>query len=315
MGGVYKEVYGESIFVRSLLIGGSFYPGVIVLFAISGFLIAGSLEHSKNWKDYLTKRLLRLLPGFYVQTLINTVVIVVLCGIGVISVSLLKWLIAQFAFVGYTPGMLKDFATGSVNGALWTIPVELQLYIVILIAFRWLKKFKMSHWVVLLCCCALVNIGWEDFTNIFTHNAIRQILGRLCVPYILWFAIGVFCYMNFDNVIYRLQNLSVPMIPVYIVIRLLWKECPGYYVNVFTGIIVPFIVIGLAFKLKKHRAKIEISYGMYLYHWIVLNIFAHYEIHKYVGEIVCFLLFVAITVLLAYLSYRFVERPFLQRKS
>ena len=55
--------------------------------------------------------------------------------------SIFIWLLTQIFGIAYTPSCLKDFATGSVNGALWTIFTELQLYIILGIVYNWIKKF------------------------------------------------------------------------------------------------------------------------------------------------------------------------------
>ena len=38
------------------------------------------------------------------------------------------WYLAQLVGLIFTPGFLQGFGFGSYNGALWTIPIELQFY-------------------------------------------------------------------------------------------------------------------------------------------------------------------------------------------
>lgn len=45
---------------------GIFFSGVVVLFAMSGFLIAASLERSKDRKEFFIKRVLRMYPELWV---------------------------------------------------------------------------------------------------------------------------------------------------------------------------------------------------------------------------------------------------------
>lgn len=48
-----------------------FFPGVVLLFAISGFLVTASLERSKSKKEYMLKRVVRLYPELWVCTIVN----------------------------------------------------------------------------------------------------------------------------------------------------------------------------------------------------------------------------------------------------
>ena len=48
----------------------TFFPGVVVLFSMSGFLISASFERSKDKKEFFTKRVLRMYPELWVCTIV-----------------------------------------------------------------------------------------------------------------------------------------------------------------------------------------------------------------------------------------------------
>lgn len=86
----------------------------------------------------------------------------------------------------------------------------------------------------------------------------------------------------------------------------------GGYTNIFTGSLLSFLTIVFAFVTRlKIRFKFDISYGMYLYHMIIVNIFVQinwmYEAKYFwmaiVGSVVC-----------GFLSWYMVESKFLHRK-
>ena len=43
-----------------------FFPGVVILFSMSGFLVSASIERSKNKKEFFAKRVLRMYPELWV---------------------------------------------------------------------------------------------------------------------------------------------------------------------------------------------------------------------------------------------------------
>ena len=64
--------------------------------------------------------------------------------------DIVKWGITQVVCLGQTPGTLKNFATGSLNGGLWSIIVELQLYVVTVFIYNWVKKSKLNSLLTII---------------------------------------------------------------------------------------------------------------------------------------------------------------------
>ncbi|MEI8021293.1 MAG: acyltransferase, partial [Schlesneria sp.] len=109
------------------------FPGVPIFFTISGFLISRSWERSDNWREYATKRVLRIYPALWVQLAVG---ILITTAFGVVTPSLATcpsfglWIVAQSTFVQvYNPSFMRGFGLGVLNGSLWTIPVELGFYV------------------------------------------------------------------------------------------------------------------------------------------------------------------------------------------
>ncbi len=220
----------------------TFFPGVVVLFSMSGFLIAASYERSKSRKEFFAKRVLRMYPELWVCTIVNMVVVCIL-AYELLDKSIITWLITQIFGIANTPSCLKSFATGSINGALWTIFTEMQLYVVLGFTYKWLKKLSTKKWVALLIALAICNIG-ADFAATSFGGGIAKIIERVFLTYALWFFIGVFCYIKHEQLIPILKKIVPAMLIAYLVCYLLPINIPGYYSNIAVGILLPFIVIG-----------------------------------------------------------------------
>lgn len=81
----------------------------------------------------------------------------------------------------------------------------------------------------------------------------------------------------------------------------------GYYIDITTALIVCTITIVFAFALPSLRLKHDITYELFLSHWIVLNILINYDILNKVSMFVSLTIFLFGSVILALFVYR-VER-------
>lgn len=235
-----------SYIVRAITRIFTFFPGVVILFSMSGFLIAASYERSQNRKEFFIKRVLRMYPELWVCTIVNLIVVCVL-AFELLDKSIFIWLITQIFGIANTPSCLKSFATGSINGALWTIFTEIQLYIVLGITYNWLKHLNTKKWCILLIALAVINV-FADFVADGCGGVIAKIIERFFLTYALWFFIGVFCYVKREQIIPLLKKLIPVMLAAYVIFD--WisiytlADIPGYYANIVIGILLPFIVIG-----------------------------------------------------------------------
>src|SRR6202022_1660958 len=121
-------------FARLLEAGLDRFPGVPIFFVISGVLISKSYEHSDSLRDYLRNRCLRFFPGLWVCLVVSVPVILAL-GVGSLGrITMPNWLLwwagQMSIFQNFQAAFLKPLSTG-LNGSLWTIPVELEFYIVL----------------------------------------------------------------------------------------------------------------------------------------------------------------------------------------
>lgn len=293
-------------FIRGLCRVATFFPGVVVLFSMSGYLIAASFERSQNKKDFFVKRVFRMYPELWVCTIVNLLVVCVL-AYPLLDKSIFIWLGTQMFGIANTPSCLDSFATGSVNGALWTIFTEVQLYIVLGFTYNKLKTMKTTNWVVLLIGLALCNVTCDYLTEVFA-GGVTKIIERLFLPYAIWFFIGVFCYVKRDWILPILKKYSWCVLVVYIIVYMLPFEVPGYYKNILIGLILPFLVIAVGYCLPKIRVSCDLSYEMFLYHWIVLNVVVHFDLMNKIHWILALILFTVLTLLLSWLSWRFVGK-------
>lgn len=252
------------------------FPGVVILFAISGFLVSASFERAKTRREFFWKRALRIYPELWICTLINLAVVRILVP-GLPGRSILVWLVTQIFGIANTPACLKSLPTGSVNGALWTVFTEVQLYLVLGMLYPFLQKMKNRHWAAFLSALAALNLGCAAAVR-DADGIPAKLIERLFVPYALWFFIGVFCFQRRQKMMSALKRAFWPLLCVYFVLESVPMQIPGYYTNIVTSVMIPFMAIGCGYCLPEIRLKRDLSYGMFLYHWIILNIIAYFDL-------------------------------------
>lgn len=131
--------YGFEAMLR--LAYGPFSPIVLFLlpafFALSGFLVAGSLDRTKTLIGFLGLRALRIFPALIVDTLFCALVLGVVfttspLGEYLTSPGFYKYFLNIVGYVHFTlPGVFEHNPHPLINGQLWTIPYELECYIVL----------------------------------------------------------------------------------------------------------------------------------------------------------------------------------------
>ncbi len=270
----------------------SFFPGVVVFFALSGYLITASRERIQSEKVFFKKRIMRLYPELWLCTIVNMVILFILVP-EMLDGSIVIWGLTQIAGFANTPDCLTEFATGSVNGTLWTICVEIQLYIVLGMGYKIFKRLKNWQWYIVLAGCAFANVFF-DFVARNMEGVVLKIIERMFLPYFLWFMIGVFCYFRKEWV-YKHRWMVVWLLCVYLIFYLLPVEIPGYYKNIVVGILCPFIVVMGGYCLPPIRIRKDITYGLFLYHWIVLNILIHFKLLQTKHWLICMILFLVMS--------------------
>ena len=197
----------------------TFFPGVVVLFSLSGFLITASFERSETKKQFFLKRVVRMYPELWGCTIVNFIVVFILAN-KYFDKSILVWLVTQVFGIANTPACLATFATGSINGALWTIFTEIQLYIVLGIAYKFIVKLNKVQWGMLLISLAGINV----FCGYLQQNysgIILKVIERLFLPYGIWFFIGSFCYLQRQLVLPLLKRFFVLLIICYTILRII----------------------------------------------------------------------------------------------
>ncbi|RZL44561.1 MAG: acyltransferase, partial [Pedobacter sp.] len=299
----------------------AYFPGVAMFFVMSGFLISASLERNKELKTYFKNRALRIFPALWACLILTTISIYLFANISFFNKEFIPWFFSQLVGFIYTPQFLNRFGFGSYNGSLWTIPLELQFYIVLPIIYFLTSRISKNETyktmviiAIFLVFLALTFIIKSEANYASSGETLFQkIIRYTFIPNIYLFLFGVVMQrlkIFQSNYIYGKGLLWITAYLAFV--YLIPSNTIAEMVKLlFLGIITISLAYSAPTLSKKLLRGNDISYGMYIYHGLVLGFVAHFKLF---GNINYVLLIFLTTTLLAVLSWLFVEKPFMRKK-
>lgn len=284
----------------ALLDGVILFPGVAVFFVISGFLIAGSWERSRDRPlAYFWRRGLRIYPALLVCVGVSVVILGIFGFLRpevVGSVEFWAWLGGQLTFGQfYNPEFFREFGVGTVNGALWTISVELQFYamvpLVYLLAFPrdggrpWRRGILPLSFLLSFAAFCFVDHrinGPEGFSG---AGLVPKLMFVSAVPHWWMFVLGIWLHRHFDRVkgwlegkvwIHLTAYAGFAALRTYGVGRegpMAWLFYAGYLPE---RVLLALLTVSAAYSHRGLSSRLlngaDISYGVYIYHFLLINL-------------------------------------------
>lgn len=314
--------------------------GVNFFFVISGFLITFLLIKEKeqngkiNIKNFWLRRILRIWPLFYLCVFIGFVIFpFVKSIIGQDTSEIANW-IYYVTFTNNFDFINNGLPDASILGVLWSVAIEEQFYLVWPIILYILPKKK--YWIAF----ATVIVGSLIFRGIYINdpamleNHTLSCMGDLAIGAMgAWLINEKKGFLNFVENLKKYQ-IIIPYI-LLIIIFFFRKELLmsiteiRIFERAFIAIIILFIILeqcyakNSLFKIKnlKTISKLgTISYGLYCLQFIGILITIYLTkllgINTQLWQIICIELPLSLilTILIAKLSYRTYEKPFLKLK-
>jgi peptidoglycan/LPS O-acetylase OafA/YrhL len=277
-------------------------------FLLSGFLIVQSWQLDPEFLNFLRKRLLRIVPGCVVATILSILVA------GWLAPSVPHFF-SHFKIAAGTqnglsrPGVFPGLPEPFINGSLWTIPYEFRCYL--LVALLGLCGVLRRPALLLFLTAAFLLANVPVVGDHLGWHHLQGIVGEPSRVFRLTFAFLVgCCFYIFRE---RIQFRKSWMIGAAILLAIL------IFVPVLTELALVLLGGYLMFYFGQRTLTLpswaqnfpDISYGVYLYGWPVENlwIFFHHG-----SPWVTVAVSVPICFALGWLSWHFVERPMLALK-
>ncbi len=279
-------------------------------FVISGFLIFMSYEKSKSLRDYLEKRVRRIYPAYVVVILLCVAAGVFLTRLPLadyLSRETLRYLASNLVFLVFLqrtlPGVFENNLIHAVNGALWTLKIEVAFYLCVPLICWIMRRFNPALLLALLYTGSLVYA--ETWLSYAHPDIAKQFPGQLC-----FFVVGVALCYYFEKFSKYAALWFVLALGILRIDRV-WPV--GWLVPASLGAITIFLACFLP-PLRFPGRLGDLSYGVYIYHFPIIQTLEHYGVFRW-NPFAGLALTVALTFGFAFASWHFVEKRFLRRSS
>jgi peptidoglycan/LPS O-acetylase OafA/YrhL len=287
-------------------------------FVVSGFLIFKSFEDSSSTHRYFVKRLRRIYPAYCSVILAGAVLGVFLSSQPLQSYfgsEFLKYIAANLVFMNFLapdlPGLFSHNTLTAVNGALWTLKIEVMFYLLVPPMVLAMRRFGTLR---VLLGLYLLSVAYVEMTGLLAKTVgptglmlelQRQLPGQLA-----YFVAGASCYYYLPFLSRQGWRLAALAGLAYVMQAWLPWTLLGPIALAILVVYVACVVPCLG-NFGKFG---DFSYGIYILHFPLLQTLCTLGWFK--ASAVFTLLFAAALLLcLAVLLWKFVERPWLQRSS
>jgi peptidoglycan/LPS O-acetylase OafA/YrhL len=246
---------------------------VKAFFVVSGFLIFMSYERSSNFNSYVNKRIRRIYPAYFT--------IVILCGFALILISAnpsqyfslawFKYLLANLGFLNFLhptlPGVFESNKLQAVNGALWTLKIEVLFYLSVPIFVLLFRQFSTlpvlitTYGLSVAYAIIMQNIA-KNTGSVMSLELSRQLPGQLC-----YFLSGAFFYYYLPFFEKRIQYFLTFSISLLLINQL--YPAPIFEPFALATIIIFLGLYGYMGNFGKYG---DFSYGVYILHFPIIQI-------------------------------------------
>ena len=269
--------YQELAWVKNVL---SSAVAVKSFFVVSGFLIFMSYERSGSILSYSAKRARRIYPAYFT--------VVTGCAIGLcllstrpfdqyFSMEFVRYVTANLTFLNFLgpslPGVFEGHRFAAVNGALWTLKIEVMFYAVVPLCVYFFRRFGV------LPVMTAVYIGAVGYTIIMvelSHTSFHAAgyylqLSRQLPGQMSYFMAGAFFYYFFKV----FERHTFLFLTAAVLILFMGRLFPGSLV--FNEILYPMglatgvVFCGMCFYLGNFGKYGDFSYGVYIIHFPLIQ--------------------------------------------
>ncbi len=334
--GFYPSLENNWVFDKIMIFADKGGLGVNFFFVLSGFLITYLIFQEKaihgkfNLFKFLIRRTLRIWPLYFIIVIVGFVIFPFIFDWYETSHQPINYIffLANFDELWYGMNDSVNFLTSP-----WSVAIEEQFYffwgIGIFILSRF-KTFKIEYLILLIFILSMVfrwiHLGFDRVNYYHTFSVCQDIL--------VGAFIGVSLFKGRSWIIKLKELGKFPTIVIYMIgLGICIAKNKIFVGEIF---IVERFILALFFafvildqvqgnnsffkfgKIKIFNYLGKISYGLYMYHLVIMFLLANYfhslDIYGYYLIPLYFILSLGGTILTSALSYRFVESKFLNLK-
>lgn len=292
--------------------------GVILFFLLSGFCISlpyvGNDARKLNLEEYAIRRFFRIYPPYLIAIIVTLIIEFVLLKAYSLPVApYTSYLANVFMVQNYTTGPLTS------NGALWTLPVELELYIAFPVVFYLLKNWGNKALIIITGIVSLIALSLFISGHFWLGS-------DFAMYWVVWCA-GVLLAKAYANgTLSKPSNwlLVTAVIAIGIAVVLQVRGVPSPYLELLFGyfyLMLLWFGITTEYRWNKHipAGIVKVmnvlgtcSFSLYLIHKPFFRLIGIIWVNYFGGKPVNFLIPVGFSILMVFIAWGFyllIEAP------
>lgn len=295
-------------------------------FVISGLLIYRSYTRSSSLSSYLEKRVRRIYPAYF------TVVVLVALALWPLSIlsswqyfgaGFWKYLGANLLFLNFLaptlPGVFASNSNTAVNGALWTLKIEVAFYLFVPILHYLCNRFGAKKVIGLtVCLSCLWKYGFAMMDAMartrtgYLYNGADTIYYKLESEFpaqLIYFCAGILLLLYFEQLKDHFSAILGITVGLYLLDH--WLTAGNLDVFWISGLVFVFGFWRYFGNFSKYG---DFSYGVYIVHWPILQALILLGAAR-LNPAVYFSLCASCIGLAGYLMWHLIEKGFLKSSS
>ncbi|QEY65415.1 acyltransferase [Metapseudomonas lalkuanensis] len=283
---------------------------VVIFFSISGYLVTKSFVRSANFYDYLEKRARRIFPGLIAcSAVVVFVVIPFYVELGYFDYlseeRTWKTFLSASMLLGIRyAGIFSDFIySGTINGSLWTLPIEFLCYLIVGVALVFSRTVKAPLALFVVSFVGMLVVRESSISYTFYAISLERLM-----MFLLVFSLGGLLALT--ESIWTGKASRIYLILASLAVLFVFKGRPEMMVLGNMAICAIVIVFCTSFSENLIAGRFDVSYGVYIYAFPVQQLVINNFRYGLYSEMALSALF---TLVLAIASWLFVEKPMLKR--
>lgn len=299
---------------------------VNTFFVVSGLLIYRSYTRSSSVRSYLGKRVRRIYPAYFTIVTLSAVALCLLTTLPLshyFGLGFWKYLGANLLFLNFLaptlPGVFASNPMPAVNGALWTLKIEVAFYLFVPIMHFLCRRLGTRRVIVALFCLSCLwkyGFMWMAATHhassSFSLDRSRGIFAELSTQFpgeLLYFCAGVLVFLYFDTLKLHFKSIACGTAAVCLLDHFL----TGGNLDVvwISGLV---FVFGFWRYLGNFSKYGDFSYGVYIVHFPILQTLIALGLARW-NPALFLLVFLPSIALASFLMWHLVESRFLASSS
>ena len=313
---VHVSVLSGQPALRWLEVALSSELAVDAFFVVSGILIFMSYERSRSLKSYFEKRVRRIYPAYFTIVVLASLLLYLVSSYeahNYFSGDWVKYLLANLAFLNFLhptlPGVFDHNKVTAINGALWTLKIEVLFYLSVPIVVLLFRKFGRPVVMIAIYLLSVLYLWALNYLATTTGVEAYATLAHQLPGQMAYFIAGAFIYYYLPVFEKYLWQFVVAAIVIFI--------AGHFYILPLVDPIAVAVMVGF-FGLYGYAGNFgkfgDFSYGVYIVHFPIVQTlvwsgwFAN-------SPYLYLLTVVVLTFISAFAMWHLVESRFLNRSS